>query len=251
MAKNLFPLIAKRIDSIPTLPLTLERLREAIATDDARTDEIVDLVQSDPALTGKVLKVINSPFYGLREKISTLSHAIAMLGRPALRDLVAGIAPFPADVEELSELDKVRLWMHSFAVGTAARAIAVETGYDLPEEAYIAGLLHDFGKIVLDLYAPDVYREVLLDSGDEPAVDRERARLGMDHTQVGALIADQWNLPRVLKDVIQLHHEPPESLGSLRGTHRELVAIVGAANRLCLACGMGQAVVEEVEGDEL
>ena len=79
MAKNLFPLIAKRIDSIPTLPLTLARLREAAYRDDVPTEEIVDLVQSDPALTGKVLKVINSPFYGLRLKISTLSHAIAML----------------------------------------------------------------------------------------------------------------------------------------------------------------------------
>lgn len=253
MAKNLFPLIAKRIDSIPTLPLTLRCLATALRRDDVSTEEIVDLVEADPALTAKVLKVINSPFYGLRFKVSTLSHAVAMLGRPALRHLAGGIASFAEDVEEVSALDKSRLWLHGFAVGTAARAIAVETDYDIPEEAYIAGLLHDLGKIILDLYAPDVYREIITESGPDanPHVDLERSRLGMDHTQVGALVADQWNLPKILKDVIQFHHEPPERLSGFPRAHQQLVAIVSAADRLCRAYGMGASEHEHLDGNDL
>lgn len=252
LAKNLFPLIAKRIDSIPTLPLTLHRLFEMTADGDHTTREVADVVESDPALTAKVLKVINSPFYGLRFKISTLSHAIAMLGIPALTSLASGIAAFPCGDEE-GAFDKCRYWAHSLAVASAARAIAKEVHYDLPEEAYIGGLLHDLGKVVLDQYAPDAFAASLdaFETTGEDRIDLERKCLGMDHSQVGALVAEKWNLPKILKDAVQFHHEPEDRLRSFPRKHRELVGIVAAADRLCWACGLGSAGDGRIAADEL
>ena len=106
MSKSLFPLVAKRIDSIPTLPLSLSRLLEATEGDGGPSGDVARLIEADPALTAKVLKVINSPFYGLRFKISTLPHAVAMLGHEALRNLARGIASFPEAQSEESALEK-------------------------------------------------------------------------------------------------------------------------------------------------
>ncbi|MHC4473385.1 MAG: HDOD domain-containing protein, partial [Planctomycetota bacterium] len=241
MTKSLFPLIAKRIDSIPTLPLALAALSAATEGEERSASEVARLVESDPALTAKVLKVINSPFYGLSCKISTLAHAIAMLGVPAIRKLAAGIASFGEVQSEAAALDKPRFWQHSLAVATAARTIAKEVGYDLPEEAFIGGLLHDVGKLVIDVYAPDEYTRLLEDAGDDPTemAAAERRALEMDHAQVGSLVAEQWNLPKVLKAAIQFHHEAPDRLGGAPGKHRELVGIVGSADRLCWAHGLG------------
>ena len=243
LAKNLFPLIAKRIDSFPTLPLTLVRLFEAVERGEGSTGEVAQIVEADPALTAKVLKVINSPFYGLRFKISTLSHAIAMLGLSALKSLAAGISPFAHGDEAEGALDKCLYWQHSLAVAAAARAIARQIEYDLPEEAWIGGLLHDYGKVVLDLYAPDAFASCVAahETQGGSIVELERKFLGIDHAQVGALVAEKWNLPKILKDAIQFHHEPEERMKSFPRKHRELVSIVSAADRLCWAYGLGSS----------
>jgi len=253
IAKNLFPLVAKRIDSIPTLPLTLDRLLKATEAGDQSTLNAAHIVESDPALTAKVLRVINSPFYGLRFKISTLSHAIAMLGLPAVRNIAIGITPFPEEEETGAAIDRKRLWTHCLAVGTAARAIAREVRYDLPEEAYIGGLLHDLGRIVLDVYAPDDVAQVVAEFEDSgrPITELERKHLGMDHCQVGSMIAEQWNLPKMLKDAIQYHHETDDPLEKLPEKNREMVGIVSAADRLCWAFGLGSFGSGRVRMDEL
>jgi diguanylate cyclase (GGDEF)-like protein/putative nucleotidyltransferase with HDIG domain len=250
MSQNLFPLIAKRIDSIPTLPLTLYALREATTAEDAAALDVTRFVESDPALTAKVLRVINSPFYGLRCKISTLSHAIAMLGLPAIRKLAEGIAIFGEVHSDITKLDKLRWWQNSLAVAASARSIAAEVGYDLPEEAFIAGLLHDVGKLLIDVFAPDEYVRVLAVAGGDPTLvpAEERGTFGMDHAQLGALVAEQWNLPKILRDAIQFHHEPPERVSGFPLKHRELVGIVSAAEKLCRARGFG--VEESSEAPE-
>jgi diguanylate cyclase (GGDEF)-like protein/putative nucleotidyltransferase with HDIG domain len=241
MARSLFPLIAKRLDSIPTLPLTLERVLAATANPDQNPGDVIALVEADPAFTAKILKIINSPFYGLRFKISTLPHAVAMLGPATVRNIARGMASFPDRRNARTVLDKERFWVHSLATAAASRAIAQEVGYDLPEEAFIAGLLHDIGKVILDTYVPTEFARCVEAIQDDVGlvVDLERRHLGMDHARVGALLAEQWSLPKNLKDAIRLHHEESGRLTNLPPKHRELVEIVAAADRLCWAFGYG------------
>ncbi len=253
MPKSLFPLIAKRIDSIPTLPVTLHRVRRAARRDAAGSSELARLVEVDPALTAKVLRVMNSPFYEKRFRMSTLTHAVAMLGRTALGRLAEGIDVFPERDPGAGGLDPYAFWEHSLAVAAASRAIAREVGYDLPEEAYVGGLLHDLGVVVLHLYASEedfdrVRGEV---EGGVPVETAERRILGMDHCQVGALVAEQWRFPRILKDVIQFHHAELSRIRSLDGRHQWMVGIVSAANRICWAFGLGSKADAHRRSDDL
>jgi len=240
-ARNLYPLIAKRLDSIPTLAAILGPVEAAARSEDQSTQEIAHLIKADPALTAKVLKVINSPFYGSQLNICTASHAAAMLGLPALRSLAHGIEVYPERPADEASLDWEKFWIHSLAVAVASQEVARLVSFDLPEEAYIGGLLHDIGKVVLDLYSPPEHRgELLSNFGDRGlSLGAERASLGTDHAQVGALVAEQWHLPRNLRDVIQFHHEPAERTRSFPAPHRALIGIVTLADRLCCREGYG------------
>ncbi len=240
-ARNLYPLIAKRLDSIPTLAAILGPVEAAAKSEDQSTEEIAHLLKADPALTAKVLKVINSPFYGSHLNICTASHAAAMLGLPALRSLAHGIDAYPERRETEAELDIEKFWIHSLAVAVASQSVARLVSFDLPEEAYIAGLLHDIGKVVLDLYSPPEHRSELLERSceQELSLSVERAILGTDHAQVGAIVAEQWHLPRNLRDVIQFHHDPAERTKAFPAPHRALVGIVALADRLCCREGYG------------
>lgn len=240
-ARNLYPLIAKRLDSIPTLGAILEPLERTAANQDLATAEITELLTVDPALTAKVLKVIHSPFYGRQQITCAASHAAAMLGPPALRCLTRGVDVYPERPAGEPGLDRERFWIHSLAVALTAQSVARMVSFDLPEEAYLGGLLHDIGKVVLDLYSPPQHRGLLLGefSHEGISLKAERHALGTDHAQVGALIAEQWHLPRILRDVIQFHHEPAARTRSFPTPHRDLIAIVALADRICCLVGHG------------
>ncbi len=235
-ARNLYPLIAKRLDSIPTLGAILKPVERAAANQDQATTQVADLLQVDPALTAKVLKVIHSPFYGRQHITFAASHAAAMLGSSALRCLARGVDIYPERTSGEVGLDREAFWIHSLSVALAAQSVARMVSFDLPEEAYLGGLLHDLGKVVLDLYSPPQHREQLLDG---ISLKAERDALGTDHAQVGALLAEQWHLPRNLRDVIQFHHEPAARTRSFPAPHRELIAIVALADRICCLAGYG------------
>jgi diguanylate cyclase (GGDEF)-like protein/putative nucleotidyltransferase with HDIG domain len=240
-ARSLYSLIAKRLDSIPSLPAILGSVRAAALSERQSTRELARLVAADPALTAKVLKVSNSTFYGCQLQISTPAHAAALLGLPALRSLANGIAEFPERAEEEGGLDREQYWVHSLAVAAASRAVARAVDFDLPEEAYVAGLLHDIGKVVFDLFSPAEHRtELLLDQDSKvPVLSLEREHLGSDHAQVGALLAEHWRLPRMVRDAIQFHHEGPERWKGLPEQERDLVGIVTISDRICCRTGYG------------
>jgi diguanylate cyclase (GGDEF)-like protein len=238
--RNLLPLIVKRLGTIPTLDAVLARAVPMLANEDLPVTEAARLVACDPALTGKVLKVINAPLYGLRNRVSTLAHALAMLGPGVLRRLADGIRSVAAD--ERTREAWIRLWRHGLATALAGRRIALKVGYDLPDEAFTAGILHDLGAAVLLQYAPagvDRARD-LVAGGERTRVEAERELLGADHAQVGALIAERWNLPRLLRDVVRHHHESPAALPpTIEPKNRELVCIVAAADHLATMAGFG------------
>ncbi len=236
-ARRLFPLIARRMDALPALPAALLRLEDLLPRGDRPAAEIADAVRLFPALAAKVLRVVNGPFFGLDHRVSTLSHAIAVLGLPAVRAAVAGLPLAGGERDEHGILHR-----HSLAVAAAAESLAKVVEYDLPEEAAVAGLLHDLGQAVLLTFAPaEALREAARAEGDEREVEeQERGILGLTHGDVGALVAEEWNLPRILKDVIQHHNEPPERWSGLPARHRTLAAIVAAADRICAAAGLGR-----------
>jgi putative nucleotidyltransferase with HDIG domain len=241
---------AERIDkfeSLPTLPAVVVRVLEVVLDSESSAKDAAEIVASDPALAAKVLKIVNSPAYGLRQKISTIGHAVAMLGFATLKGLVLSVSVFDELLEkrEPTGLDKALFWQHSLAVGAAAKSIAAETGFDLPEEAYVAGLLHDVGKVVMDFTMKEKYAEfierVKVESLNPIAL--ESAELGMGHAEAGGQILARWNLPPTLQQAVRYHHEEVVEGRGIPERAVQLASIVHLADFICWAQGIGSIEV--------
>jgi diguanylate cyclase (GGDEF)-like protein/putative nucleotidyltransferase with HDIG domain len=233
--------IVEKLQTLPSLPQAASRLMQEVLKPDASMREVAHIIESDQGLVSRVLRLVNSPYYGVRNEITTTEHAVTMLGLKAIESLVLSLTVF--DVLSPSKkhaLDLVRHWQHSLAVAAASKYVAAKTGYKVPDEAYTAGLLHDVGRAILDICAPEELRQVLaaLPRSGVLAVDIEREILGTDHTGVGELALRRWNIPAHVARGVGLHHTE-----NLKGfddkSAAALAAIVQAADFLAWANGLG------------
>lgn len=230
---------------IPISPLVGARLLDASLEAGAAFNDVVRIVQTDQALTLRILKIVNSPFYGLRGKVSTLSHAVAMLGPKALKILVreSDARDYPSLPPDVEVIDKYFFWQHAITTATIAQALAKRIGYDMPEEAYLAGLLHDMGKLTLELHDPAGYSAVARDmlKNEDPLPVIEMRRFGITHAEVGGHIAARWNLPTTLQEAIRYHHTPADELAAceISDKGRELAAITTYADFIAWSQGLG------------
>ncbi len=234
--------ILRDLDSIPTLPSVVTRILEIVLDDTSSVRDAAKIIEADQALASKVLKIVNSAAYGLRQKISTVSHAIAMLGFGTLKSLVLSVSVYEGLLEGKKDtgLDKSLYWQHCLAVAAASRAIAKEMSFDLPDEAYVAGLLHDIGKIILDQRARAEYVRVLGRVREESCAfcAVERDVLGVDHAEVGGWVAEKWSLPSTLADAIRFHHADLSAI-DLPQRNLQLVAVTHVADFLAWTQGIG------------
>lgn len=231
----------QNIDSIPTLPTVAGRLIEMALSEETTANEIGDLISKDPALTAKLLKAVNSSSYGMRSEVKSVSHAISIIGRSALRSLVLGISIFDTlkEKENASNVDRAALWRHAVATAAAAQLIAENVGKVNAEEAYLAGLMHDIGKVVLDMLRGAEYNRAVGDATKQ-SLDHDREfeekYCGIDHTGIGSLLAERWSLPLGLRAAIQYHHDP-SAANSEPTPIRRIVAVTRAADIVAYRCG--------------
>jgi putative nucleotidyltransferase with HDIG domain len=163
------------------------------------------LVASDPALTAKILRVINAAVYGFVVRISSVNQAIVLLGLEVVRALLLGVSIF-----EMMEETAVGLWKHSLGCAITAKLLAQKKSMADPEEASIAGLLHDIGKVVLNVQFPTEYQMALAAARDRSMflVDAEKELFSMTHATAGAYFAGTWRLPKFVVEAIHYHHRP-------------------------------------------
>ena len=253
-------LILRQIDTLPTLPAVATRLLSLTADDDSNARQITQLIQSDPALTAKVLSLCKTADKGVRHDVLTIDRAVVLLGFTAIRNAVLSIKvleifePGVGDLDTGGEdrvfrpedrglhpaetdpprptMDRTGFWLHSLAVAVAAEQIARAARQpDLPaDEAFVCGLLHDIGKLALDHVLPRSYRRVIeladLNRGDIAAY--ERKIVGVDHHTAGKRLAEQWGLPLRLQDAIWLHAAPAQTLPKVE--HRRMIGLVQLAD---------------------
>jgi putative nucleotidyltransferase with HDIG domain len=186
------------------------------------------LISTDQALTAKVLKIANSPFYGFPRKISTIDFAIIVLGYDALKEIVISIS-LVSSLQKKSDsvFDAKGFWDHSITSGVLARRLARDLGYRVSGEVFVGGLLHDMGISVLHRYFRNEYRriaEILVDT-DLNAIEAEESVLGVTHAEVGGWLAERWNLPDHLVEAISYHHTP-----SRADKNKDLVALIHCAD---------------------
>lgn len=195
--------------SLPSLPLTVVALGEAVQDERCTVDRILAILSKDPSLSATLLRLANSAMYGGEASVLDLRTAVLRLGFDAMANLGTGAAVIQ-NLKGGSHLDALKLWQHSVAVGLTAKGICLlAKRHGQAETAFLAGLLHDIGKIALDTCFPEDYGRVLQQvAGGAFFVDAERAVLGMTHAEAGSLLAADWSFPPVIVEVIRDHHEP-------------------------------------------
>src|SRR3990172_1426145 len=228
--------ILDRVGQLPTLPPVALRILTLVEDSRSAVQSLSEVISKDPALTARVLRLVNSSYYGLPYRVSTVSHAVALLGFDTVRSLALGLSIF-ALFEGKSRgrlLDRDALWMHSLTAAVAAKRLAQRVKYSLPEEAFVAGLLHDMGRFILDEYFPGEIERVLLAvrDGALSLCDAERQVLGFDHAQLGGLMAQRWGLPPTLAQSIIGDQQPLHISSSQDLLDPPLTAVVALAGQL-------------------
>jgi HD-like signal output (HDOD) protein len=201
-------LILQKIKELPPLPLVVQKLIKVMDDERSSADDISRVLSSDQAMATKVLKLVNSSFYGLSGQVSTVSRAVVILGVAAIRNLAMGLAV--AKIMARGDQDTVQklFWEHALATAASCEVLARATGYPDPEEAFIAGLLHDIGHLVFLMAVPTEFHQ-LVEDGPGDLVEMEKTRIGMSHAQAGQKILKHWKLPRALEQAVRFHHSGP------------------------------------------
>lgn len=227
-----FALIQKYIERMPSLSTTVTKVLEVCNQPNTSANDLNRIIALDPVLTGQVLKLINSAYYSLPNQISSLTRAIIMLGINTVKNLALSTAVLGSMGREDSfrSLSMDAFWTHSLCVGVMAKALAGLKGIPgmMQEEFFVAGLLHDLGKIPLNNCFAEEYRQSLELSGIEqsPLSKSEETLLGFDHSRAGKMIAEKWQLNQTLTELLRFHHTPENASGN----NRQLIAVVAVAN---------------------
>ena len=224
--------VLRRIHEISTLPHVALKVMKVANDENAGAGDLKQILETDASLSARVLRYVNSAAYGMRSKVTNLQHAIAFLGFKQIRNLA-----MTASVSELFKVEtqfgtyrRSGLWRHHVSVGICARLIAMRQRLPAFEDAFLAGLLHDIGIILIDQHVHSQFEDLMLNLDCSKSLsENERHRLDFDHTTLGARVAEAWSFPDVMKAAIRFHHGSQ----NYRGEHLTIVQCVEVANFIC------------------
>ena len=226
------------LDNIPTVPALLVPLLRRLGepAENVNVTEIVTLISYDKSLTAQCLHMANSPLLGMRNRVETVQGAVMALGMTKVREVATTCCLLRALPARPGSLKPTDLWKHSLACALVSREFARRVGYADPEQAYLAGLLHDLGLIVELTTFPKEFEAVTRVAIEKrcPIHEAEPALLGVDHCVIGEMLAERWHLPSELKEVIRHHHDVEHA-----SVAPVLVSIVNLTDILCRMRGLG------------
>ena len=230
--------LINKVREMPPLPQSIIQILEIVNNDKSSSQELAKVFERDPTLAVNILKLANLPVYGFTSRISTINHAIVCLGLKMVKSIALTSCTHEMLNKEIPaySLGEGMLWQHAISCATCARIIAQRIGYKDNEEAYIAGLLLDIGKIILSGFAEDEFKQVSerAEKNKIPFNIAEQEVLGFGHPQVGGRIIKKWNLPSALVEAVQYHHQPNKT-----ETHKTLTNIVHLADAISCMLGIG------------
>jgi putative nucleotidyltransferase with HDIG domain len=227
----------EEIGALPTLPDIPAKILQYIASDTSSMDDISRIIERDPPLAAAVLKVANSAYYGMPQRVASLPLALTILGLNEIISIITSISVVRvfAVGKRACVFDRAKFWQHSFGCATAARMLARDLRVRSGGSEFAAGLLHDIGKLILDQFFHAKLREIIRLREEESLtpIEAELRVMGIDHATLGSWLAEQWNLPAILVEAIAYHHRPLDVL-ALPAPSREpvLTALVHLADAI-------------------
>jgi HD-like signal output (HDOD) protein len=231
------------LNQIPTIPAVLAPLLRYLQqpVEDLDVQRVTAMIAQDKSLAAQCLQMANSPLFGRWQKVDSLRGAVVGLGFHRISDIAMSCGVLNLMPKESGGIDPVAFWEHSLGCALVCRHFARQISYPDPSKAYLAGLLHDIGIIANLWILPKEFGEAfeLARSEGIPLHEAEQRVLGFTHSESGRLLADKWDLPADLCEVVSLHHTPEESQ-----SHAGLVALVEIGDLLCRMSGLNYGYVE-------
>lgn len=231
-----------KTDAFPVMPQAATKLYNILQNSKSDLTQIEGVLRYEPALTANILKLTNSAYFGLLNRVGSIKQAIVLLGREKLIELVmlSCVNAMMNKTVPGYSLQAGELWRHSIAVSVAAEGLMKELKLPVSEKTFTAALLHDLGKLVLGKFVKDEFNEIAEEASKGTSFEvAERMVLGTDHAEIGAKILTKWAFPAELVSAIRWHHQPDSAEKT-----SNLIDIVHVANVLCLMIGIGVGTEE-------
>ncbi len=200
--------------NLPSLPKIFSQIVEVMSNPLSSSKHFSDVIRKDPALSAKILKLANSAFYGYRSKIDTITTAVTIIGTNELYALALSMSVMKMFKNIPTALvDMSSFWKHSIAVGIIARQIADYRQYSDKERFFIAGLLHDIGRLIIYQYLPSDAKNALIHARQKRDLlyKSEKEVLGFNHARIGGMLLSKWDLPEELGNMVRFHHNPEKA----------------------------------------
>ncbi len=211
MAEQQIYELVKKLNEFPSLPTVVVKVLEITSNNDSNLYDLLDVIKIDQAFSVSILKIANSAFYGRVRGVGSLKEAISVLGQKEIRNIVISKAMFNRfkDSKNSGVVDINKLWEHSFYCGLFAKIIAEELGKD-GSDFFIAGLIHDIGKLIIYFELPDVFEKISNAANNRlsDTFDSELKILGTTHDKIGAILLKKWLFPEQLVEAVMFHHNP-------------------------------------------
>jgi len=250
--------VVQRVYDIPSFPLVIARLSEVAEDPGSSSKDLAAIMEKDQALSAKVLRLVNSAFYSLSKPVSSLRHAITLVGFNSVRSLAISVSvrgAFPGDEDPAAQ---AAFWDHSLTAAAAARHIAERARLPIKDDLFTAGLLHDIGVLVARRYLAAEAREadrLVVEEGLDP-LDAERSAIGVEHTLLGAWLAEHWRLPQIIRAAIRDHHGAAGSDGivadeAVDPALQQAIEIVALGNELARRLGRARIPGEPLPAGEI
>lgn len=203
-------IMLKRFKDVKTLPNVIMKISKLISDDNSSIQEIEEVIKLDPTLVMRLLKLVNSPYYGICQKVESITKAVVFIGLKNLRSLVVveGLKDLFKDSQKETVFSRTKLWLHCAAVGICARMITERIFQEKGDDAFLAGILHDIGMIVEDQVVQDLFLEAcnVYQPGAKSIIEYENEAIGTNHCEVGYFLASEWDLPAEIREAIRDHH---------------------------------------------
>lgn len=224
---------------LPAMPVVAAKVMQLVEDERATADELAKIVASDPAVAARVMKISNSPLYGCQRQTQTLPGAIMLMGFNTLKSIV--VVAYLKDVFKPVGLMEKMLWEHAFGAGLAARVIAVDIRQVNPEEAFLAGLMHDIGKLIMYNQDKAKFQKVVERYYNEEVwfEEAEKEVYPFTHADVGGCVLKKWNFPDVLVEAVTQHHTF-DGTGQEEPYQKSIIAVTSLANLFCIKLGIGE-----------